>query len=118
MFYSVLKQLITLSKFVFKNSFMLKLYNFMRSHILGGTFCRVTIGGVWICGFIDHLYTRLGATSDYSATASISQMTTELAKLFPACCAFISRSLATASNSGYSSASRAQVLSSETPVQR
>jgi hypothetical protein len=36
---------------------------------------------------------------------------TEPAKPFPACCVFISRSLATASNSGDSSASRDQVLS-------
>jgi hypothetical protein len=33
--------------------------------------------------------------------------------LFPACCIFISRSLASASDSGYSSASRAQVLLSQ-----
>jgi hypothetical protein len=36
---------------------------------------------------------------------------------FPACYVFISRSLGTASNSGDSSASRAQVLSSQLPVQ-
>jgi hypothetical protein len=36
---------------------------------------------------------------------------------FPACCVFISRSLAAASASGDSSASRALVLSSQTPVQ-
>jgi hypothetical protein len=37
--------------------------------------------------------------------------------LFPACCVFTSRSLATASNSGDSSAPRAQVLSSQPPLQ-
>jgi hypothetical protein len=37
--------------------------------------------------------------------------------LFPACCVFISRSLPAASNRGDSSASRAQVLSSQPPVQ-
>jgi hypothetical protein len=37
--------------------------------------------------------------------------------LFPACCVFISLSLATASNNGDSSASRSQVLSSQRPVQ-
>jgi hypothetical protein len=37
--------------------------------------------------------------------------------LFVACCVFIGRSLATASNSGDSSASRARVLSSQPPVQ-
>jgi hypothetical protein len=36
---------------------------------------------------------------------------------FPACCVFTSRSLATASNSGDCSASRAQVLSSQPPNQ-
>jgi hypothetical protein len=38
-------------------------------------------------------------------------------KPFPACCVFTSRSLATASNSGGSLASRAQVLSSQPSVQ-
>jgi hypothetical protein len=37
--------------------------------------------------------------------------------LFAACCVFISRSLATVSNSGDSSASRAQVLSSQPLMQ-
>jgi hypothetical protein len=70
-------------------------------------------------GFIDHLYTRLGTTSNYSATSYLhnSQITTAPAKPFPACCVIISRSLATASNSGDSSASRAQVLSSQPPLQ-
>jgi hypothetical protein len=58
-------------------------------------------------GFIDHLYTRLGTTSNYSAADNLhnSQTTTAHAKPFPACCVFTSRSLATASNSGNSSAS-------------
>jgi hypothetical protein len=42
-----------------------------------------------------------------------SQITTAPAKAFPACCVFTSRSLVTASNSGDSSASHAQVLSSQ-----
>jgi hypothetical protein len=64
-------------------------------------------------GYIDHLYTRLGTTSNYNATAKLhnSQMTTAPFKSFPACCIFTSRFLVTASNSGNSSASRAQVLS-------
>jgi hypothetical protein len=51
-------------------------------------------------------------TSNYSATANLhnSQIITAPAKPFPACCAFTSHSLATASKSGNSSASRAQVL--------
>jgi hypothetical protein len=70
-------------------------------------------------GFIGHLYKRLGTTSNCSATDNlhISQITTAHAKPFPACCVFISRSLATTSNSGESSASRAQVFSSQTSVQ-
>jgi hypothetical protein len=61
----------------------------------------------WWIGFIDHLYPRLGTTSNYGATAELhnSQITIAPAKPFPACCSFTSRSLATASNSGDSSAS-------------
>jgi hypothetical protein len=45
----------------------------------------VTIDGIWIDEFIDHLYTRLGITSNYSATATLhsSQITTAPAKPFP-----------------------------------
>jgi hypothetical protein len=69
-------------------------------------------------GFIDHLYTRLGATSNYSVTANLHylQITTVLAMPFTACYVFTSRSLATVSNIADSSASRAQVLSSQAPV--
>jgi hypothetical protein len=58
-------------------------------------------------GFIDHLYTRLGTTRNYSVTANLynSQITTAPAKHFPACYVFTSRSLVTASNSGDSSVS-------------
>jgi hypothetical protein len=71
-----------------------------------------------VTGFIDRLHTRLGTTGNYSATANLhnSQITTAPAKPFPAFYVFISRSLATSSNSGDPSASRAQVLSSEPPV--
>jgi hypothetical protein len=63
-------------------------------------------------GFNDHFYSRLGTTSNYSAIVNIhnSQINTS-AMSFPACCFFTSRSLETASNSGDSSISRAQVLS-------
>jgi hypothetical protein len=49
-------------------------------------------------GFIDHLYTPLGTTSNYSATANLrnSQITTAPTKPFPACCVFTSCSLAVA----------------------
>jgi hypothetical protein len=76
--------------------------------------------GFWLVnGFIDNLYTRLVSTSTYSATANLhnSQIATTFTKPFPACCV-ISRSLATASNSVDSSASRAQALSSQTPIQK
>jgi hypothetical protein len=71
-----------------------------------------------VTGFIDHLYTRLGSTSTYSTTAKLhnSQITTAPAKNFRPCCVFICF-LATASNSGDSSASRAQIRSSQPPVQ-
>jgi hypothetical protein len=58
-------------------------------------------------------------TSNYSATAYLhnSQITTATAKPFLVCCAFISLYLATAYNSGDSSASRTQALSLQPPVQ-
>jgi hypothetical protein len=70
-------------------------------------------------GFIDHLYTRLVSTSNYSAITNLhnSQNTTEHTKPFPACCVFISHSLATVSNSVDSSTSRTQVLSSQTHIE-
>jgi hypothetical protein len=57
-------------------------------------------------GFIDHLCTHFGTTSNYSAIANLhtSQITIAHAKSFPACCVFSSRSLVTASSSGVSSA--------------
>jgi hypothetical protein len=87
-------------------------------HVLG--VC-VTTDGVWIgeSDLVTTYTTWLVTTSNYSATADLhnSQITTASAKPFPACCVFTIRSLATASNSGDSSASRAQVLPSPTPVQ-
>jgi hypothetical protein len=63
--------------------------------------------------------TPLGTIRNYSAIANlhILQNTTAPAKRFPACCFFTSRSLATASNSGDSSASFVQVLSSQPSAQ-
>jgi hypothetical protein len=62
---------------------------------------------------------RRGTASNYSATATPykSQTTTAPTRPFAGCCVFISRSLATASNNGDSSASSAQVPSSKPPVQ-
>jgi hypothetical protein len=70
-------------------------------------------------GCTDDLYTPLGTTSNYSATASLhnSQITTAPAKSLPVFCVFTSRSLAKVSNSGDFLALRAQVLSSEPPMQ-
>jgi hypothetical protein len=80
----------------------------------------VTIDGVYISdiGFIDRLYTPLATTRNYSATANIHtlQFTTAHAMAFPAY-VFNSRFLVTASNSGDSSASRAEVLPSPSLVQ-
>jgi hypothetical protein len=70
-------------------------------------------------GFTDHLYSRLVTTSNYSATANLhnSQIISVPTRPFPACCGFIIRSLTTAYNSGDSSASRPQLISSQPPVQ-
>jgi hypothetical protein len=69
--------------------------------------------------FIDHLYTPLGTTSNYSATVDLqnSQITTAPAKPFLACCAVINLSLVTASKSKDSSASRVWVLLSQPHAQ-
>jgi hypothetical protein len=63
-------------------------------------------------GIIENLYTPLRTTSNYSATVNLhnSQITTAPAKPFLAY-VLTSRSLAIASNSGNSSAPRAQNLS-------
>jgi hypothetical protein len=70
-------------------------------------------------GFIDHLYTRLGRTSNYNVIASFhnSQVTTEPSKIFPASDVLTSRSLAADFNSEKFLASRSQVLSSQPPVE-
>jgi hypothetical protein len=66
-----------------------------------------------VSGFIDHSYTPLRTTSNYSAIANLQtlQIATAPAKHFQACCVFTNRSLSTASNSEDSSASLAQVPS-------
>jgi hypothetical protein len=70
-------------------------------------------------GFMDHLYTRLETTINYIAIANLHTLKLPQYPLsiFPPCCVFISRSLATTSNSGDSSASSAQVSSSQPPMQ-
>jgi hypothetical protein len=62
----------------------------------------------------------LRTTSNYSASTNLhnSQITTAPVKPFPACCVFINCSLSMASNSRDSSASYAQVLSSQILVQK
>jgi hypothetical protein len=66
----------------------------------------------WSIGFIYHLYTPLGTTCNYSAIDNLhkSQITTATVKPSSACWLFNSCSLATASNNGGSSASRAHVV--------
>jgi hypothetical protein len=76
----------------------------------------VAIDGVldWILALLT--IHRWLTTNTYSITANLQNSLTP-AKPFAACCVFTSCSLATASNSGNSSASHAEVLSSQTPVQ-
>jgi hypothetical protein len=79
----------------------------------------VTIDRVWI---VEWLYWSLiHATQNYNyssnANLHILQITTAPAKPFPARCVFTSHSLATASNSGDSSTSRTQDLSSRPSLQ-
>jgi hypothetical protein len=59
-------------------------------------------------GFIDHFNTRLVTIFNYSSITNFHtlQITKSNAKSFPACGAFTSIFLVTASNNGYSSASR------------
>jgi hypothetical protein len=70
--------------------------------------------GVWIgeLDLLTQLYTPHETTSNYIAIANLHtlQITTEPAKPFLACCVFNSRFIATASNSGNSSAFRAHVV--------
>jgi hypothetical protein len=63
------------------------------------------------------MYTRLGTTRNYSVIADIHSLQIIRVHPFTDCCVFISRSLATSSNSGDSSASHAQVVNSQPPVQ-
>jgi hypothetical protein len=58
-------------------------------------------------GFIDHIYTQLGTTSNYNAIINLHtlQITAAITKSSPAFSVFNSHSLAMASNSEDSSAS-------------
>jgi hypothetical protein len=82
------------------------------------TYLGVTVDGVWI-GFIDHMYTPLRTTSNYSDTANFhsSQIITAPNKPFSSLLCLTSCSLTMASNSGDSSASHAQVLLLQPRVQ-
>jgi hypothetical protein len=81
-------------------------------HVLG--VCDYRRGMDWILDL-----TQLGTTSNHSAIADFhnSRITTAPTKPFPACYVFTSRFLATALNSGDSSASCAQVLPLSTLIQ-
>jgi hypothetical protein len=76
----------------------------MNGKLLSRVWVAIDGGLDWILDLLT-TYTRLGTTSNYSATANLhnSQITTAPAKPFPSCCDF-NRSLVTASNSGDSSA--------------
>jgi hypothetical protein len=83
-------------------------------------FGRMTIDGVWNGYWIYWpLYIPLVLTRNYSVTANLHtlQIIRAPVKPFPACYFLTSRSLATASNSGDSSASRPQVLLAQPSVQ-
>jgi hypothetical protein len=76
------------------------------------------MGYGFVNGFIENIYTPLGTTNNYSAVADLhnSQITTTPAKPIFQPAVITSRSLVTAFNSGYSSASRALVLLSQPPL--
>jgi hypothetical protein len=86
---------------------------FLKMHVVTIYECDYTRGLDWWIGFTDDLNTPLRTTSNYSANANLHtlQITTAPATLFSACCVFNNHSLATASNSGDSSSSRAHVVS-------
>jgi hypothetical protein len=73
----------------------------------------------WVMDWILNLLTPLGTKGNYNAIANLNtlQITTAPTKPFPDSCVFSSRSLARASNTGHSSASRAQFLPSPTLIQ-
>jgi hypothetical protein len=95
------------------DTFTLKIYSYFHVYVWLQT------GYGLVTGFIDHMCTSLGTTGNYSAVANPQtlQIARMPAKPFQACCVFINRPLAAASNSGDSSASRSQVLSSQHPIQ-
>jgi hypothetical protein len=81
----------------------------------------ITIDGVWL-GYCMY-WTLIHTTRNYKQftapplISTIHKSPQHTLSLFSSFCVFISRSLATAYNSGDSSASRARILSSQTPVQ-
>jgi hypothetical protein len=97
---------------VFTDRPVLALYNILSRFIC---VCLQTGYGL-VNGFIDHLHSPLVTTSNYSATANLHtlQFTAVNTKSSLARSVFNSRFLVTDVNSGYSSASLAQVL----PVRR
>jgi hypothetical protein len=94
---------------------LLNIYRFILSRVW------VTLDGVFglNTGFIDHLCTQHGTTSNYSAMGNFHtlQFTTAHHKSFPACCVFTSLSLVMASNSEVSSASALESSLNESSVQ-
>jgi hypothetical protein len=77
-----------------------------------------TTDGVWIFKWTTYAHhLELQVITALSLISTIYKSPQHPLSLFPACRVFINRSLATASNSGDSSASRAQVLSLRLTVQ-
>jgi hypothetical protein len=93
---------------IFTDRPILALYNILSRFIC---VCLQTGYGL-VNRFIDHLYTPLGTTSNYSATANLRtlQITASNIKIFQARTLFNSCFLVTDVNSGDSSASHIQVL--------
>jgi hypothetical protein len=74
-------------------------------------------GNVLTESLLSNRFTYENIVTCISANLYILQITKSPAKLFPTCSFFTSRSLATDSNSGHFPASRAQVISSQSPSQ-
>jgi hypothetical protein len=80
------------------------------------TFRDATVDGVCISGTYTH-HSELQEITALSLISTLCKSPQHPLSYFPACCVFLSHSLATAASSGDSSASRYQLLSSQPPVQ-
>jgi hypothetical protein len=98
-------------------------YHYTVSHPRGQLRCRVYVTISRDMDWWIDIFTASAHDSELQVTTALSLISTlykspqHPLSLFPACCISTSRSLAISSNSGDSSASCAQVLSSQPPVQ-